>query len=730
PPPPPASVSSSSFPSTTHPASQPYLPASVIVSVMHSPLHIGCFLQSTVPGNSDSREQPRRSQAQAGGGQVERCCAFSLASPACARVFPLRRCDWGGGGGGGAGAALFAAAAAVEGGGGAGEGSAVGRVSAEEVPQEQRLRYRLLAHSLAEVLWEQLLLDVTGSGGVFTLGDTSGLIGATLAAAADETKRVAQTSERGAVPSFGGAGEGGGGGGHGSGLGGARGSAHASRRDASVVLVDRTLDLAAAASRGGSLLQRILSSIARTGSLAPPCSYTSTAPAPAFEADWCPTALAHQLDVGVVLPTLAPGLGLPVSPAVTAAAAAAAAAALDDHTGDDHQANVGGGGGGGGGGGHEAGRRPGRPRLLAMKALAGFSWPAPPSLCHPGSAEASGVVHATACLGEEGGQAALILALERCVYENGCVPPPSKRRGMGSSIMALVTSLARGNPRAGGMSGDRVCFRCRSVVQVALAAMEAHQRTSAPAGSKWAETVAAERAQLQQLRDGGTAEVVMDQLCDTLRAPPSLGNTTTGAAQTGPVSDALLLALRGLSLGGGSIGAEEASSFRKAWVSRMLAGGFREEGSGVPPGVAQGVEKIFLRGHKVAAAAAAGAADNAAGGNPFGGGGGGEGKGQGEGEGAGVLLELEDIARERTQRLREAAASRSHLHTRALRDLAYEPYTFVASAAIGSEGAGVNGSGGGGGGEGDGGGGGGGGGGGDEEGWDDWGDDAGDGVRG
>ena len=63
----------------------------------------------------------------------------------------------------------------------------------------------------------------------------------------------------------------------------------------------------------------------------------------------------------------------------------------------------------------EAERRPGRPRLLAMKALAGFPWPAPPSLCHPESAEASGLVHATACLGEEGGQAALILALERWV---------------------------------------------------------------------------------------------------------------------------------------------------------------------------------------------------------------------------------------------------------------------------------------------------------------------------
>lgn len=71
----------------------------------------------------------------------------------------------------------------------------------------------------------------------------------------------------------------------------------------------------------------------------------------------------------------------------------------------------------------------------------------------------------------------------------------------------------------------------------------------------------------------------------------------------------------------------------------MLAGGFREEGSGVPPGVAQGVERLILRGDKVAAA------DNAAGGNAFGGQG--QNEGMGEAESAGVLLELEDIARER-----------------------------------------------------------------------------------
>lgn len=63
-----------------------------------------------------------------------------MASPACARVFPLRRCDWEGGGGSGAGAALFAAAAGVE--GSRAEGGTEGRISADEVPSEERLRYR------------------------------------------------------------------------------------------------------------------------------------------------------------------------------------------------------------------------------------------------------------------------------------------------------------------------------------------------------------------------------------------------------------------------------------------------------------------------------------------------------------------------------------------------------------------------------------------------------------
>lgn len=73
----------------------------------------------------------------------------------------------------------------------------------------------------------------------------------------------------------------------------------------------------------------------------------------------------------------------------------------------------------------------------------------------------------------------------------------------------------------------------------------------------------------------------------------------------------------------------------------------------------------------------------------------------------------------RVQRLREAAASRSHLVTPVLRDLSYEPYTFVASAPKTKTGTGAAGNAL----VGRGGERGGGGAGGEEEGWDDWGDD-------
>ncbi|CAM9517687.1 unnamed protein product, partial [Ectocarpus fasciculatus] len=401
----------------------------VVVTIKHSPLHVGCFFQTTSTtstssggGSSVNVDQTLDSEGQ----RREGCSAFSLASPACARVFPLRRCDWEGGGGGGAGAALFAAAAAVDGGGG-GDGETRGHVSTEEVPREERLRYRLLAHTLVEALWDQLLLDVSGGGGVFTLGDTSRLIGTTVAAVAEDIKRV--SLERPTPPGFGGEGGADSAFSGGGGRLGLDGAGTAARREASVVLIDRTLDLSAAASHGGSLLQRILSSIDRTGTPNSAVPAPSSSTPEAVAVDWSPSAAAHQQDVGVVLPMLAPGLGLPARTAVV----------------------------GRGGGGDGAGGKP--PRLLAMKALSGFPWQAPPSLCHPGkdagAAAAGGVVHAMACHGEEEGQAALISALEKCVSDNGCVPPPRKRRGMGSSIMALVTSLAKGNPRAGGLSGDR-----------------------------------------------------------------------------------------------------------------------------------------------------------------------------------------------------------------------------------------------------------------------------------
>lgn len=179
------------------------------------------------------------------------------------------------------------------------------------------------------------------------------------------------------------------------------------RRQASVVIVDRTLDLSAAASRGGSLLQRVMSSLPRAGSTPPSssnsssntssylpsASYSSPSLSSRSQAQWSPSASAHQQDVAVILPALAPGLGLPSSCSPFYSLAEAG--------------GLSGKGEGGGGGG----RAKGEPQLEAMKALAGFPWPAPTSLCHPTGA--GRLVHAMSCLGEEEGQAALVAALER-----------------------------------------------------------------------------------------------------------------------------------------------------------------------------------------------------------------------------------------------------------------------------------------------------------------------------
>lgn len=198
------------------------------------------------------------------------------------------------------------------------------------------------------------------------------------------------------------------------------------RRQASVVIVDRTLDLAAAASRGGSLLQRIVSSLPRTGSTTPhsPPSEPPLPPSSNFNGSsrsstgglgttetttaaihrqrqrrqqWSPIALAHQQDVGVILPALAPGLGLPSS-----ATTAGTPAAESESSSGAYEGGYAGGG-------------EGEPQLAAMKALAGFSWPAPTSLCHSATGSAArSLVHSVACLGEEEGQAALVAVLERC----------------------------------------------------------------------------------------------------------------------------------------------------------------------------------------------------------------------------------------------------------------------------------------------------------------------------
>lgn len=145
----------SALDTTIDPSAPPQTPhrdpsPDVLVAVIHSPLHIGCFLQPPTAGSSVKTQEQQR------------CPSFSLSSPACAGVFPLRRCDWGQarGTGAGAGAALFSAAAAVE--GREGDRSAEGGVSAEEVPRDERLRFRCANASSCTGLLAAVLLVVGG----------------------------------------------------------------------------------------------------------------------------------------------------------------------------------------------------------------------------------------------------------------------------------------------------------------------------------------------------------------------------------------------------------------------------------------------------------------------------------------------------------------------------------------------------------------------------------------
>lgn len=118
------------------PVSKP--PQDVLVTVIHSPIHMGSLLQAPAPRDRNARVTTTGSPSAEHRG---RCSAFALSSPACARVFPLRRCDLKGGGGEGAGAPLLAAAAGAD---GAGTQGRDGLVTAEDVPREERLRFRLV----------------------------------------------------------------------------------------------------------------------------------------------------------------------------------------------------------------------------------------------------------------------------------------------------------------------------------------------------------------------------------------------------------------------------------------------------------------------------------------------------------------------------------------------------------------------------------------------------------
>jgi hypothetical protein len=302
--------------------------------------------------------------------------------------------------------------------------SPAGQLLPDDIPPPVRLQYRLLAHCLADALVHQMRLDVVGR--MFALGRTSNLVGTTLAALAEmSAQRIRHV---------------------------------APLAEASIILLDRTVDLATPTVHGGGecpLLQRILDCLPRTGVRVVDDIAQSG-----------PVSAPNLLDVGVQLPLLFPGLGLP-------------SGNLDSE------------------------------KNGALKAVSTYKCQLPPSWCHPGSSAADRVVSALASATEDKGHAVLCTALEGVARTEGCRLPPPKKRGMGAAIFALLTSLSQ--------DSDLPCLRHCSLVQLALAAVEALQRTAPQSDPTWELVRASERAQLQAAREGASAADLVEQLMDVSR---------------------------------------------------------------------------------------------------------------------------------------------------------------------------------------------------------------------
>ncbi|CAM9647977.1 unnamed protein product, partial [Chrysoparadoxa australica] len=369
---------------------------------------------------------------------------------------------------------------------------------AQELPSDVRLRFRLLAHELAGALTKQLRLEVDSSHQIFSMGDTSYLVGTTLASLLQEEKN-SQPMSAGTSP-------------------GQIGSSWFGRdglSDACVLLIDRTSDLATPVSHHRNILHRLLCCLPRTGTASGATTFGNSSSSGGISShlnrgnEDC-LHQAHLHDVGIFMPGILGGMGAP---------------AID------------------------------APWSSAQKAIAGLAslGPPPPSLCHPPGTAAAKLVCDMSRLPEDEARILLVDALTQAIKDSGCTFPAPKKRGMGSEVMALVNCLRKGNSSGGGFSpnGVQLFYRYRGLLQVAMAVIEVMQRTAPQSDSRWSnweDLCMAERVQMQCIRDGvGTVELVQ-QAIDMLDGAPQVEAGDHCSDSRPAVRDALLLMTRGLAL--------------------------------------------------------------------------------------------------------------------------------------------------------------------------------------
>lgn len=381
-----------------------------------------------------------------------RSSVFVMSGPSTSRVFPIQQHQLRSSGGGGLLTGLHP----------------------EKLPPKERSACKLLALSLASTLREQLQLDVAGQ--IYTLGPTSQLIGNTVATTLHSLSEVL--------------------------AGGGNATQHL-YKPASLILVDRTLDLASTARHSSTLAGKIWSCLPRTGAATGGPSSVSQ---------------AHLHDIGLLQESnKAMELGLPV--------------VINSNSNNDNRATQ---------------RKRLREIVGAYPAVSSFSWRAPPSLCHTGDHSAELLVRDLASLPEAAGHSALCSALKSAIVSSGCSLPPQKKRGMGAELWALLSALVKlpENELAGNAVPYTACLQHRHTIQVALAAVEALQRTARNVAdpsqdiSHWDELAQVEKIQLQSLQDGAPGSDLLLQAAEVLEHMHAHIHPT----------DALLLALHATSL--------------------------------------------------------------------------------------------------------------------------------------------------------------------------------------